>query len=123
MLQVAWWNVAGGVANCRRSAFLASPATGISHWGKKASQVRTFFQTCDVWGCDVRHFGWSPATVRGVTCYGLVSVGVAFLPLLEFISVLGYAVGVDGLFAFLVKALPPAGAAGIEDEALIFFLT
>ena len=36
---------------------------------------------------------------------------------------LGYAVGVDGLLALLLQALPPAGAAGIEDEVIVLFLT
>ena len=56
-LQVVWWNVAGPVAKRRRSAFSASPATGISHWSKKASQVRPFSQTCDTLGGHLRRFG------------------------------------------------------------------
>ena len=48
---------------CRRSAFLAPPATQIGHRGQKVSQVRLFLQTCDVLSCHLRRSCLPPATL------------------------------------------------------------
>ena len=67
-LQVRPCGVAGVSVKCRRSAFLASPATQIGHRGQKVSQVRRILQTCDALRCHLRHFLLSPAMSRAATC-------------------------------------------------------
>ena len=54
--------VAGPEVKCRRSVFLASPATHIGLRSKRTSQVRRFLQTCGTSASDLRHFGAGPAT-------------------------------------------------------------
>ena len=65
--QVRGQSVAGGKAKCRRSAFLASPATQMGHRDKKASQVRHFLQTCDENAWDPRRKRAEPATQKDGT--------------------------------------------------------
>ena len=66
--QVRWRNVAG----LRFWLHLRRESTTVA---KKRRRSELFFRpatlwlvTCDVWGCDLRHFGWSPATFWVVTC-------------------------------------------------------
>ena len=66
--QVRSCGVAGVSVKCRRSAFLASPATQIGHRGQKVSQVRRILQTCDISFCHLRRSILSPATLCAVTC-------------------------------------------------------
>ena len=63
-------SVAGGVMKCRGSAFLASPATENGRRGKKVSQVRRFFQTCDVLCSDLRRAKVPREPLCAATCDG-----------------------------------------------------